>query len=112
LKKAIYRNHQDDGRNNSNPLNKSGSTNEEYEEIMITDDQDPSGNNKKAVKIPANRRQSALDIIAKLHAAGQEIDVNLLKSILNLNDIEGSNLNRVIIFFISINLKSFLIKLI
>lgn len=70
---------------------------DQYEEILITDEEDPNREKKKIVKIPANRRNSAMNIIARLQANGEEIDVNFIKSILNLNDHTGSNLNKVIL---------------
>jgi len=66
---------------------------EGYEEFLITDEQNPQGEKKK-VKIPIDKNTIALKMIAKLQENGQEVDVNLLKALLNLND-DGSNLNRV-----------------
>lgn len=72
----------------------------QFEEILITDEEDPTKEKKKIVRIPANRKNSAMNIIARLQANGEEVDINLLKSILNLNDDNGSNLNRVSFFII------------
>jgi hypothetical protein len=70
---------------------------EQFEEILITDEEDPNRKKKKSVRVPANRRNSAMNIISRLQANGEEIDINLIRSILNLNlnDDSGSDLKRV-----------------
>lgn len=62
-----------------------------FEEIIITDEEDPNKEKKKIVRIPAKRKNSAMNIISKLQANGEEIDINLIRSLLNLNDQTGSN---------------------
>lgn len=41
-----------------------------------------------------------MNIIERFQANGEEVDFNLIKSILNLNDNTGSSLNRVSYYFL------------
>jgi len=52
------------------------------------------------MKIPANKRTSAMNILERFESNGEEVDFNLIKSILNLNDNTGSSLNRVSYYFL------------
>ena len=59
---------------------------DEYEEYLITDEDDPSGK-KKIIRIQKNKTDKLLSLISKYSSDPDQIDYELLKSILNLNPL-------------------------